>query len=291
MKQCVLKAPAKLNLHLQVGGRCSDGFHEIKSLFIMVDLYDEISTRSLKTGNNCRITGSFNCDVENNLIYKAWDGFCQKAGRRFGVEFIVEKKIPSFAGLGGGSSDAAAALKSMNMLFNVFSEVELAVIAAQTGSDVPFFLSFPAALIGGRGEQIKRLNNARELYFVLINPGVDISTADAYGWIDSCGYRDTVFLSDELISGVYNGSLSGYRMFINDFADVLEARFDIFSAMIDELYKSGAVYSNVTGSGSAVFGMFESLKEAETAENKLKNRYKFVQRIKSLDRIPYAILK
>lgn len=179
----------------------------------------------------------------------------------------------------------------MNMLFNVFSDAELAVIAAQIGSDVPFFLSSPAAVISGRGEQINRMQNERVLNFVLINPGIDISTAEAYRWIDDSIERDATFLSDEKIIGIFKDGLNGYRGFKNDFYGVLETRFDVFSHLTDELYKAGAVYSNVTGSGSAVFGLFESLKDAEKAENKLQNRFKFVQKIKSLDRIPYAILE
>ena len=257
----------------------------------MVNLEDEIGARSLKTGNDCSITGSFNCSLENNLIYKAWKEYCNEAGTRFGMEFAVDKRIPSFAGLGGGSSDAAAALKAMNMFFNVFSETELALIAARTGSDVPFFLSTPAAIVGGRGESTRPLHNERVLHFVLVNPEINISTAEAYGWIDGLENRNTDFLSDENISGIYNGGLSGYRAFSNDFSVVLKQRFDVFNVITDALYAAGAAYSNVTGSGSSVYGLFESIKDAETAENNLKNRYKFVQKIKSLDRIPYAILK
>lgn len=290
-KQCVLKAPAKLNLHLQVGDRRSDGFHDLNSLFIMVDLYDEINARSLKTDNDCRINGDFNCSVESNLIYKAWWEFCSEVGYEVGIEFSVEKNIPSFAGLGGGSSDAAAALKIMNFMFDTdFDDIHLAEIGSRIGSDVPFFLTAPAAFISGRGEKVKGIE-AVEHDFVLIHPQVEISTAEAYAWLDSSVVKRAAFLSEERICEVYKGDCSAYNEFSNDFSYELNERFNVFPEIDSALKQQGAVYSSITGSGSAVFGLFESAAEAENAQKNLQNKYKFVQKIKSLDRIPYAILE
>ena len=291
-KRCILKAPAKLNLHLQVGSRRQDGFHDIKSLFIMVDLYDEIDMRSLKTGNDCKIIGNFNCAPEDNLIYRAWREFCNASGEKIGVEFVVDKKIPSMAGLGGGSSDAAAVLKAMNLLTEgYFNSDELAGIAGRIGSDVPFFLTSPAALIGGRGERIKEMTQARKQSYVIIHPEIGISTAEAYGWLDSDGSCRKTFYTDDEIIGIYQEDISGYGRFFNDFSKVLHDRYTEFDKAVSSLYKYGAQYSSVTGSGSAVFGLFGSCEDAENAEKQLQNEYKFAQKINSLDRIPYAILE
>lgn len=287
-----MKAPAKLNLHLEVGKKSEDGFHDINSLFIMVDLFDEISLSSLKTGNDCRISGKFNCKKEDNLIYRAWQAFSKASGIKTGVEFSVLKRIPSFAGMGGGSSDAAAALKALNELFDRPLPFEiLKDIAKRTGSDVPFFLSGPAVLAGGKGGKIKRLFNPRALNFVVVRPEIDISTSLAYGWLDESDLTVNSFMDSDNISGIYYGDLKGYNRFYNSFTDILCEKYEIFSNTLSLLNESGAVYSNITGSGSAVFGLYNSEGEAEYAQKKLKNSYKFVQKINSLDRIPIAILE
>ena len=290
-KRCILRAPAKLNLHLQIGEKRRDGFHDINSLFVMVDLYDEIDAGSLKTGNDCRIIGDFNCANEDNLIYRAWSVFCEKAGKSYGVEFRVVKKIPSFAGLGGGSSDAAAALRILNLLCETgFNDDELADMGSRIGSDVPFFIKYPAAVIGGRGEKIKGIE-AEKLDFILLQPDVEVSTKEAYGWVDENRKDVPPFMSQERIIEIYRGKEEEWRHFGNDFSAALKNRYDIFLQMEKSLNDLGAVFCSVTGSGSAVFGLFKSSSDAENAEKTLQNRYKFVQKIKSLDRIPNAILK
>jgi 4-diphosphocytidyl-2-C-methyl-D-erythritol kinase len=293
MKQrCILKAPAKINLHLQVGKTRQDGFHDIKSLFVMVDLYDQIIISSLKIGNRCEINGSFDCADEDNLIFKAWKIFCKSTGTKHGVVFDVRKRIPSKAGMGGGSSDAAFVLSGLNTMFKTGLTVnQLCSMGAELGSDVPFFLSGPAAVVSGRGENIVELDTARELHFVIINPELSVSTADAFRWIDQKAERPQVYLDDDSINRIYRGELNHFTDFQNDFTPVLAVKYPAYSRIIEDLKDEGAVYSNVTGSGSVVFGLFIGLKEAEKAVTALKSKYKFALRIKSLDRIPYAILE
>ncbi len=291
-KRCILKAPAKLNLHLQVGDKRSDGFHDIMSLFIMVDIYDDIEVSSLKTGNDCRIIGSFDCALKDNLIYRAWKEFCNISGITCGAEFIVEKRIPSFAGLGGGSSDAAAALTALNMLFEYpLSDDELIETGARAGSDVPFFLSSAAAVVSGRGDEVEPVTDIRTLDFVVVNPGIEVSTSEAYAWLDKQELKRAGFKTGNEISRIFNGDLKGFAEYTNDFGVELEKRYPVFNEVFDQLYENGAVYCNVSGSGSAVYGLFENENTAGFAAKSLENRYKFVQKIKSLDRIPYAILE
>ena len=287
-----MKAPAKLNLHLQVGDRKRSGFHDIHSLFVMVDIYDEINLSSLKTSNDCKISGSFNCETKDNLIYKAWKAFCDETDTQPGVDFQVSKKIPVFAGMGGGSSDAAAALMGLNQLMGEpLSDKDLRRIGCSLGSDVPFFLGTPAVIAGGRGEVIHRNLTPRVLDFLVIYPEIKISTAEAYRWVDESASVRNAFADCDELSDIYEGELTGFNAYTNDFAEVLCGRFSEFNTVLKELNDCGAVFSNITGSGSAVFGLFENTKAAEEAEKKLKNSYKFVQKIKSLDRIPIAILE
>ncbi|MBI9106922.1 MAG: 4-(cytidine 5'-diphospho)-2-C-methyl-D-erythritol kinase [Spirochaetales bacterium] len=293
MKQrCILKAPAKINLHLQIARIRQDGFHDIKSLFVMVDLYDQITISSLKTGNRCEINGSFDCAIEDNLIFRAWKIFCENTGTEHGVVFDIKKMIPSCAGMGGGSSDAACVLTGLNLLFETgFTVNQLCSMGEKLGSDIPFFLTGPAAVVKGRGEDVSEILNPRVLHFVVINPEIRVSTPEAYSWVDQSAEDETVFLDDEQMSRIYNADLEQFAGFQNDFAPVLAGRYPVFGRVIDELEAAGAVYSNVTGSGSVVFGLFTGRKSAGKAYETLKTKYKYVQKIKSLDRIPYAILE
>ena len=194
--------------------------------------------------------------------------------------------------MGGGSSDAAAALKILNLMIQKPLGVSrLKEIGKRIGSDVPFFFESPAALISGSGETVKTVESPRVMNFVIVQPDIEISTADAYRWVDESGITKDGFKRSEDLKAVYYGQLSGFNKFNNDFTAVLCERYASFENIIRLLYENGAVYSNITGSGSAVYGLFESVKMAENAEKMLKNRYKFVQKIKSLDRIPNAILE
>ena len=292
MKQrCLVKAPAKINLHLQVGGVRDDGFHDIKSLNIMISLYDEIIISSLKTGNQCEIQGSFDCVTEQNLIYKAWRFFNEAAGTDFGTCFRVKKNIPVFAGLGGGSSDAAAVLKGMNELYQTgFSLKQLSEISEKIGSDVPFFLYAPAAIVEGRGEIVKNVENPEILNIVVVKPDFPVSTGSAYKLVDEYGLKSN-FLDDKEILSIYHSRGLSKEDFSNDFDIVLSKKIDTFNLIKNCLYQSGAYFSSITGSGSVVFGLYREEKNAEKAAEQLKKQYNFVQKIKSLDRIPYAILE
>ncbi|MDC7124232.1 MAG: 4-(cytidine 5'-diphospho)-2-C-methyl-D-erythritol kinase, partial [Spirochaetales bacterium] len=293
MNECfVMKAPAKINLHLQVGNKREDGFHDIMSLFQMVDLYDEMRLSSLKTDNDCRIIGNFNCRVEDNLIYKAWQYYCKACEQKIGVIFEVEKIIPSFAGMGGGSSDAATALIALNKMFGLLTDKDLIRVAAKVGSDVPFFLSTTtAAIISGKGENVSSIKKPEKLPIVLVNPEIKISTPEAYKWIDESREDNVVLSTENELLEIYYGEKNGYKSFYNDFTPVLEKRNNIFSVIKNNLYETGALYSNVTGSGSTVFGIYSNEKDAEKAVNVLSKEINYVQKNNLLDISPNAILE
>lgn len=153
------------------------------------------------------------------------------------------------------------------------------------------FLSAPAAVVAGRGEHVERLQKPRELYFVILNPEYSVSTADAYRWLDEASGCRPAFISRDEIIRIYSGDLIDFDTFQNDFTPVLAGRYPVYSKAIEDLKNAGALYSNVTGSGSMVFGLFRGPEEAEIAFKSLKSKYNYAQKIKSLDRIPYAILE
>jgi len=164
----VLKAPAKVNLHLEILGRRGDGFHEILSLFQAVSLFDRIALRSLKVTGQVRVACTAPIPAERNIVTAALRAFRAKTGIEEGIDLRVWKSIPIGAGLGGGSSDAAATLRGLNGMFGrPLDGGLLAELAAGLGSDVPFFLEGGTALVGGRGERVTRVAGRGDYRIVL----------------------------------------------------------------------------------------------------------------------------
>lgn len=274
-----ITAPCKLNLHLAVTGVRNDGFHTIESLFQTTSLSDTLAvSRTPNTGECSVICPAFDLP-EQNTVSKAVSLFREKTGIDTGVQITLEKRIPSGAGLGGGSSDGAAALKGLNRLFAAeLAETDLLEMAAKIGSDVPFFIRGGAALVGGRGEEIHSIFPRTDLHGVLVWPGVHSSTPRAYGLVDAwkaAGKADPA-------AGITLGGLEAiYRLpardwrFANSFtAPVGESLTDIASALGD-VKNTGADFTEMSGSGSAVFGIFEDSGKAALARVKLAEKWGF----------------
>src|SRR2546430_2229029 len=180
-------APAKINLSLRVLGKRPDGFHEIETLIAPISLYDKIDIEKQNRWID------FSCDDptlstgDDNLVVRAAKAFFEKAKIKSGVSIKLEKKIPHGAGLGGGSSDAAATLKALNQLFEAkLSREELAKLGSTIGSDVAFFLFGSAALCKGRGEIVEPTRLKKKLSLLLLKPAFGVSSAWAYSrWKDS----------------------------------------------------------------------------------------------------------
>lgn len=175
-------APAKLNLFLEVLARRPDGYHEIESLMVTVDLYDTLTVTELDSGAIV-----LECDDPSlpagseNLVVKAAERLKAASGCARGARIALTKVIPAQAGLGGGSSDAAATLAALDRIWNLgMSASQLDAVAAEIGSDVPFFLHGPTAVCRGRGERVQSVNLRQPLHFVLVAPDVGVSTADVY---------------------------------------------------------------------------------------------------------------
>ncbi|MBM4339456.1 MAG: 4-(cytidine 5'-diphospho)-2-C-methyl-D-erythritol kinase [Deltaproteobacteria bacterium] len=181
IKPIKLESPAKVNLRLEILKRREDGYHEIRTIFQKISLHDTLHF-SLKRGKGVRIrTDDPNLPTgRKNLVYQAVRTMLEKSGYQGGVEVLIEKKIPIGAGLGGGSSNAAAALKALNELLNLnLCKKELMVTGTQIGADVPFFLLEGAAIGSGIGERLRKITLPR-LWYLLINPDFEVSTRWAY---------------------------------------------------------------------------------------------------------------
>lgn len=271
MKIIKIKSPAKINLGLKVVGKRSDGYHNIETIFQMVSLYDYIKLSESDTGITLY---SNNKDIplnEKNLAYKAAHLLRERSGIKKGVKIEINKNIPISAGLGGGSSNAAAALLGLNYIWELkLPREELLPIAKQIGADVPFFLSGVRAFGTGRGDELQILPVASKFYVILLNPGLSISTEWVYKNLkleltkDGKNINIKKFISKR-------GEIEDIRDILsNDLEPVVMEKYDVIGRLKELLLSAGAVGSLMSGSGSTVFGIFKDYSSAKRAGEILK---------------------
>jgi 4-diphosphocytidyl-2-C-methyl-D-erythritol kinase len=262
-------APAKVNLFLRVLAREADGFHGIETLFCRVSLADEVEAmRAAEPGVTLDAGAATDLGPPaDNLAVRAARLVLDATGNRFGVHLRLTKRIPVRAGLGGGSSDAAAALVAANALAgHAVPRHELLQLAARLGSDVPFFLSgAPLALAWGHGERLLRLPPLPAAAALLLVPAVPVATPDAYGWVDEVRpsglRRGAVALElDGLRSWGDIGRMAG-----NDFESPVFARHGEVRAAFEALAGTHPVVCRMSGSGSALFGIYRSARDRDDA--------------------------
>ena len=194
-----IRTPAKINLLLRINGKRSDGYHDIVTVMQMVDLWDELIIDDADDLELICKDREVPSDQEN-LAYKAAATLKECSDVKRGARIVLNKNIPVAAGLGGGSSDAAATLAGLNILWGLgYATDRLAVIGREIGSDVPFFLYGPLAIGYGRGDELSTLLNQTDYWFLLVNPGIQISTAWAYGQFSSC-HSELASCHAELVS-------------------------------------------------------------------------------------------
>ncbi len=269
MQSITLKAHAKINLCLSVLGRRPDGYHDVEMLMQMVGLSDEV-TVAARDSAGVRIT----CDSdavpqgEDNIAWKAGHALLKRAGRGAGFSITVRKAIPVAAGLGGGSSDAAAVLVAANELLGAgLKREQLAEIGAKLGMDVPFFLYGPTALARGRGELLTELTPMPVMRILLVNPGFETSTAWVY---KNLNLRLTKKVDCNKILRLAVGNMAAGLH--NDLETVTAAAHPEIHAIRQALLEQGAAGVLMSGSGPTVFGIFETGTGCLTASENLSNR-------------------
>ncbi|MDA3955334.1 4-(cytidine 5'-diphospho)-2-C-methyl-D-erythritol kinase [Oceanispirochaeta sp.] len=295
MKRVSIQAPAKINLHLEVGRLRSDGFHDICSLFQAVSLFDDIRLELTDQEEEILIQGDFPCPPEENLIYKSINIFRESCPDHRGILVQVEKRIPSEAGLGGGSSDAAAVLKGLVLLLDHNpGEQVLFAMASRLGSDVPFFLKYPSAAVSGRGEILEEMKNIPNLFGVIIQgSGEGVSTRSAYRAVDramEAGILSQYVLSKEDMIESYLHSKPSDWPFFNSFMETYRKGNKPLEFIFKLLYDAEAIFVGLSGSGSALFGLFPTQRSAMNAERSLTGQFPFVERINFLNSIPDAVV-
>ena len=262
------EAAAKINLHLEVLGRRSDGFHELRTLFASIDLRDELLAERLDDGRLELVVepeGSAPSGPDN-LVLRAARELRGAAGTGSGARLVLHKRIPAGAGLGGGSADAAAALVLLSALWEVDLEPEETWrMAAGLGSDVPFFLTGGLALGVGRGDEVVPLPDpAGEVHLAVAWPGVAVSTPEVYGRLEAplTWRAPEVTVRMAAAGGAVPPDAQWMR---NDLEPVVLAGWPQVAAIREAMTATEYGAVRVTGSGGAVFGVFGSRREAEVA--------------------------
>jgi 4-diphosphocytidyl-2-C-methyl-D-erythritol kinase len=258
-----LQSRAKINLGLKLIRKRTDGYHDIATIFQEIDLADTLVFRKIDDGIVIRSEGHAVPTDKTNLVCRAFDFFKGKTGIRGGLEVLIQKSIPLGAGLGGGSSNAAATLKAVNSLWNNgLSTGELAAMAAFIGSDVPFFLYGGTALGEGRGEILTPIIWEAGFWVVLVCPEVSVSTAWAYSRVKLDLTKSEKLTNFKAILG--NCAPQNFREYlINDFEAVVFPKHPELSAIKDGLYRQGAFFASMSGSGSSLYGFFNHRDDAE----------------------------
>ncbi len=257
-----LRALAKINLSLKVLGKRSDGYHELRTIFQTISLADRLQVE-FTPGRGTEIGLASNVEIPNNLVVRAARLLMERTKMRGAVSVVLEKRIPAGAGLGGGSSDAAAVLLALPVLAGVNLELdELAELAGELGSDVPFFLYGGTALGLGRGTELYPLPEPPAFRGIVVAPGIPIATAEAYQ-----------ALKRELTSALQSPMINNFRALSwllrrgmsrqewsafgdNDFEEFAFRRYPPLAAIRRKLSKAGARPVMLSGSGSAIFGIF-----------------------------------
>ena len=267
MKTYRIEAPAKLNTRLKVTGRRSDGYHELVTVMVPITLFDLLELTVVSEGIRIQCEGFHVPDDENNLVWKAARSFLSKTGVEEGVSVRLRKSIPVAAGMGGGSSDAAATLLSLNEMWGrPLSSSDLHAIAAALGADVPFFLNCTPSLARGIGEILEPLKNWPDCWYVIVTPPVEVSTAWAYR---NLKLKLTTGEYEYTVRILRNARFAVSHILENDLEDVTSAAFPIIKTIKDLLVDAGAEGAMMTGSGPSVFGVFSSPEGAESAREDL----------------------
>jgi 4-diphosphocytidyl-2-C-methyl-D-erythritol kinase len=294
MVELEVLAPAKVNFFLGVLRKRIDGYHDIVSAMQKVDLTDRLHFRLAGSGLSLRCPSSNLPEDSTNLAWKAARLFFDQTGITDSVRITLHKRIPVAAGLGGGSSDAAAVLRGLDTLFATgLNDETLLALAAQLGADVPFFVvDATTALASGTGIDLQPIAGPKGYWLVLVNPGVAVSTRWVYENLilttgdnpyKLSGYfhepEEAAFLLDEAF--VQDGI--AHSLFFNDLETVTIGRYPVIRAIKEQLVTDGAIAALMSGSGPTVFGVYRQFDLAKISYEKFRELYPEVYLVSPLN--------
>jgi len=274
-----IRAPAKINFGLRVVGKRADGYHLLDTVMLPVSLYDEIQISEIKNNPHGKKTKSrdsltVTCDDalvpggEKNLAYQAASLLLSRAKIDAAVHIHIRKRIPVGAGLGGGSTDAAATLVGLNRLFRLeYTSKQLEALAYELGADVPFFIKSVPARARGIGERLTVLKKVPQLWLIILYPNFAVSSAWVYR---NFGAKLTKPMANTSITFSLGDAGKLKKLLVNDLETVAMDRYPRIGLLKQELARQGAVGALMSGSGSSVFGVFRSRRSAAQAFRRLR---------------------
>lgn len=270
MNKFIVESPAKINLGLNVIRKRDDGYHDLETIFIPLLLSDKI-TFSKSNTFSFRTDSDLLNQLNDNLIIKTTKLLEDFTDRKFVLDIFVEKIIPIGGGLGGGSSNAATTLKTINKIFDIgLDYTQLSSLAIELGSDVPFFLNPVSSYAESRGELLYPLNTEIPYPILIINPRIKIDTAWAFKKIKPIPPVNN-------LRQIFQESLDDFDKLKfsvkNDFEEVVFNEYPLLKQIKEELYNHGAEFSLMSGTGSTIYGIFDNLQKAYWAEEYFKQNY------------------
>lgn len=280
MKQITINAPAKLNFGLQVLNKREDGYHNINTVFFKINIFDVLKF-SLSDNTEIIMKPDVSIPYEENIVYKTLLKLSEKYHNKAIMNLKVEltKTIPMGAGMGGGSTDAAATIKAVNSIFSLEKNLsDFNELAKSIGADVPYFLNEGDAVGKGIGEKLEYFNFELPFYILIVFPNLHISTPNAYKALQ----RSDQYIAEtdfkQLIEKFIDDKIVIKKFVYNDFE---VPAFDMHKDLRDikeDLYEFGADFALMTGSGSAFFGLFSDFDKAVKAENHFNDFKTFITR-------------
>lgn len=284
-KEIIERAPAKINLGLNVLGRRNDDYHELEMVMASIDLADQLEIQMVEQDEILIQTDkSFLPVDERNHVYQAVQLMKKEFGMNKGVHIKLRKNIPVAAGLAGGSSDAAAALRGLNRLWNLgLSLPELAELGMQIGSDVPYCIYGCTAFVGGRGEQIEFLPPMPQCWIVVVKPRFSVSTGEIYQALDldTAPHPDIQLLRKSIEEEDYQAMIEAMG---NTLECVTIQNYPKVGQIKEKIQKFGADVSLMSGSGPTVFGLCEKYSRAQRLCNGLRGFCEEVYLVRTLNK-------
>lgn len=272
MKIIKLRAPAKINVRLDVLGKRQDGYHDLRMINTAVSIFDDIECELIERGivveceNDATVPNG-----EKNIVYGVAKEILAYSNKNVGVKITIKKNIPSAAGMGGGSSNAASVLMGLNDMLKInLPKIKLMDIGLRFGADVPFFISQSPAIATGVGENITRIKKMPRLPLVIVSPNIKVSTKWVFDKVEASNDNQP---SDAQPNGdipvQFATKKSIIRYLNNDLENVTSKIYPVVNDIKTILRKAGALACQMTGSGPSVFGIFSSKETAEAASKKV----------------------
>lgn len=268
-------APAKINLTLEILGTRADGFHELRSVMQAISLHDSLTFEDAPGEGIIVMGGSPDAPPdESNLVYRAAKALSEQSAGEFGARIALRKRIPVGAGLGGGSSDAAATLVALNKLWRLgLPKHRLMEIGASLGSDVPFFLTGGTAMAEGRGEVVTEIEQPAPIWIVVVWPGLKLATPQVYRRYDEevVNFPGKDNLTAQMVLALAGSSLEGIGLHLHN--DLEPAAFALATPVRlakERLLDAAVVAASMSGSGSSVFGLVRDEAHANLIADRMR---------------------